>query len=127
MQEYPLRRPGPDVGQGLAVPERPLDGLAHLLLEPVQAADVVPADVGRLHEHLAQRRRAYLAQRAAQVRLGDAYAAERLGRDPVGVQVHLGQDAPQGPHGRLLCERLEVGADEPVGRPGRAPEVHAVG
>ena len=46
----------------LGVLQRPLDGLAQPLLDVLQPADVVPADVGHLDEHLADGRRLDLPQ-----------------------------------------------------------------
>ena len=47
--------------------ERQLDALAQPLARLVDAADIVPADVRRLHHHLAHRRRLDALQRLLEI------------------------------------------------------------
>lgn len=94
------------------------DGILHqllqFLLDVLQAADVVPGDVGHLDDGLAQRARAALGHRVAEVLHGDGERRQYLGVDLVVLQidqVHLLADLLQG---GLRAEGGEVGANVAV-------------
>lgn len=118
MHQYAPGGAGPHVRERLRIFEGPLDGLPHLLLQPVQASHIVPAHVGHLHQYLPQGAGPHLPQGLPEVVGSYPYALQCIGGDAILLQVHLRYQTTQGPHGRLLGERLQVGAHKAVGHPG---------
>ena len=67
--------------------QRQLDAFAQPLARLVDAADIVPADVGLLDHHLAHRRGLDALQRLLEIVAGDRKVVEHLGRDRAFLEV----------------------------------------
>jgi hypothetical protein len=111
----------------LGVLDRILHRLDELALDLLEAANVVPADVGNLDDcNLAQGGRVGHAKSIAEVVHGDAQRVKHLGVDGVFVQinqVHLLADLL---HGSFGAERRKVGADVAVSLRGDGREIDII-
>ena len=124
IEQEALRRTDAQPPKRIRVLQRKLDTLAQLLRCRVQPADILPADVGHLHQHLAHGRGLHPLQRIVEVRTGDRQLVEHLVGDRPVRQVQLGHDPPHRLQRRLAGEGGEVRTDEAVGPPRQLIEVH---
>ena len=95
-----------------------LDELLEVALDTLETTNVVPGDVGDLHDGLAEAAGVGNAQSVAEVVLADGHRIEDLGVDLLVLdvdEVHLLADAL---HGGLGTEGGDIGADEAVGLAG---------
>ena len=107
--------------------ERQLDALAQPLARLIDAADIVPADIGRLHHHFAHRRRLDALERLLEILARDRERVEHLGRDRPFLEIELRHDRADRLDRRLAHQSGEIGADEAVGLAGEAGNIDALG
>merc|ERR1719440_2620001 len=126
VEEHALGRRHAELLKLLRELDRVLHDLLQLALDVLEAANVVPRDIGHLDDRLAQSRRVGGAERGTEVLLRDGHRVQHLGVDFVVVQVddvHLLANAL---HGGLRAQRGNVGADVAVRLLGELLEVDVV-
>src|SRR6266571_1000681 len=83
--------------------------------DSVETADVLPSHIGLFDQDLPQRGRLHLPVGLEEIVPRNGEPVQDLGWDHIGLEIDVGQDAPQGPHGGLLREGREIGADISMG------------
>ncbi len=113
-EQDPFGGANADPREQLGMVQGPFDRFDQPLLDLLQAADVVPADVGHLDEDLPDRRGLDLAERGLEVGHAHYQRLQGFVGNLTRREIERRQEAPEAEHRRLAAQGLQIGSDKAV-------------